>query len=99
MDVNTNASRAESAVRPSAEAQEDGSTQEEEGVESCVIDHIVNHGELDGVLRFRVRWYGYSSKDDTWEPPEHVPRSQVIAYYRRRGISIPGSVLNRTIPG
>jgi Chromo (CHRromatin Organisation MOdifier) domain len=42
--------------------------------------------EKDGSLRHRVRWYGYSRNDDTWEPSYHLPEDAVQCYHRRVGL-------------
>jgi hypothetical protein len=36
-----------------------------------LVDSIVGHRKAeDGVVEYRVHWFGYSDRDDTWEPHE-----------------------------
>jgi hypothetical protein len=52
-----------------------------------VIDRIVGmRQESDGTHRYRVRWYGYSRGDDTWEPEGNLPSPMVQSYNRRVGL-------------
>lgn len=57
-----------------------------------VLDHIVDHGDVEGQTRYRVRWYGYDPSEDTWEPIHHLPRSRIVLYCRRNGIPLPGDI-------
>jgi Chromo (CHRromatin Organisation MOdifier) domain/Integrase core domain len=41
----------------------------------------------DGELRYKVRWYGYSSEEDSWEPASHLPKDAIKLYHRRTGLS------------
>ena len=43
-----------------------------------VISHKI---EPNGDLRFLVRWMGYSSKEDTWEPEETVKGTDCLEKY------------------
>lgn len=63
-----------------------------------VIDRVVTHGVNKdgkhpnpevGETVFRVLWYGYGSKDDTFEPIHHLPRSKILSYCNRRKLPIP----------
>jgi hypothetical protein len=40
----------------------------------------------DGSLRYRIRWYGYSREEDTWEPATHLPSDAIRRYHRKTGI-------------
>ena len=37
-----------------------------------VINKLVKKRERGGVTQYKVRWQGYNSKDDTWEPEENI---------------------------
>ena len=46
-----------------------------------VIEKLVGRRENDdGSVSYKVRWSGYSSKDDTWEPRTGLPIKLVSAY-------------------
>jgi hypothetical protein len=49
-----------------------------------VIDKIFRlHKADDGSWMSKVRWYGYTIADDTWEPAHHLPGNMVRRYHRR----------------
>jgi Chromo (CHRromatin Organisation MOdifier) domain len=53
------------------------------------IDKIVGLRKADdGTWSYKVRWYGYTAADDTWEPSDHLPGNMVRRYHRRVGISL-----------
>ena len=37
----------------------------------------------------RIRWFGYTPEDDTWEPPGNLPKNVVLQYFRRRQTPVP----------
>ena len=54
-----------------------------------VIDKIVGLRKADdGSWRYKVRWYGYTPADDTWEPTHHLPGNMVRRYHRRVGLPL-----------
>jgi Chromo (CHRromatin Organisation MOdifier) domain len=54
-----------------------------------VIDKIVDHGvDEDGLMRVKVRWYGFTEKEDTWEPVANLPRHFLRLYARRVKIPV-----------
>ncbi len=76
---------------------------EGEFVMERIISHLINGDEehphaKKGERLYRIRWYGYTSKDDTYEPIQHLPRSKVISYYRRKKAKIPPDI-DRTMVG
>jgi Chromo (CHRromatin Organisation MOdifier) domain len=50
---------------------------------------VVTKQTDDGTMLYRVRWFGYTRDDDTWEPQEHLPISALRRYHRRIGLPIP----------
>lgn len=51
-----------------------------------VIDKIMNHREMaDGSFEYLVRWEGYESDDDTWEPIDSFENaSNVLHHYYKK---------------
>ena len=37
-----------------------------------VVEDIVNHEKKKGVVRFEVKWVGYESTENTWEPVDNI---------------------------
>ena len=58
--------------------------------EEFVAEKIVNHRIVNkgSELEFRVRWEGYSFREDTWEPLAHITQ-HLLDEYRD---SLPGRV-------
>jgi Chromo (CHRromatin Organisation MOdifier) domain len=54
-----------------------------------VLDKIVGLRKADdGTWRYRVRWYGYTRENDTWETADHIPDNVVRRYHRRVGLPL-----------
>ena len=63
----------------------DGCVENPEDLAEYVVDRIVSHRVADdGTLRLRVRWFGYDSSQDTWEPVVTLPPELVRRYVTRR---------------
>ena len=48
-----------------------------------VIERVMAHKESPEGRLYRVRWHGYTARDDTWEPRRHLPANFVKRYERR----------------
>jgi hypothetical protein len=51
-----------------------------------VVERLLSHARADddqGWL-IRVRWAGFGSDGDTWEPAENLPRNMLERYERRK---------------
>jgi hypothetical protein len=45
--------------------------------------------QANGSQLYRIRWYGSSKEDDTWEPVDHLPRTIVRRHHKRTGLPVP----------
>jgi Chromo (CHRromatin Organisation MOdifier) domain len=73
------------------EVQKDASdpTPRETDEPEYVMDKIVGLRKADdGTWRYRVRWYGYTREDDTWEPADHIADNVIRRYHRRVGLPL-----------
>ena len=48
------------------------------------IEKIVDHKVVDNILKFRIRWKGYTPDKDTWEPLENFSSTIPIKAYQER---------------
>jgi Chromo (CHRromatin Organisation MOdifier) domain len=54
-----------------------------------VIDNIVGLRKANnGKWSYKVRWYGYTPADYTWEPAHHLPCNMLRRYHRRVGLPL-----------
>jgi hypothetical protein len=69
---------------------EDTHSGNEQTTDEYVFERIVGTKKADdGTMLYRVRWFGYTRDEDTWEPHEHLPISALRRYHRRIGLPIP----------
>jgi hypothetical protein len=49
-----------------------------------VVDQIVDafEDQEDGTYIYRVRWIGYTSEEDTWEPERDLPHHFIRRYWK-----------------
>ena len=52
-----------------------------EPVKSFLVEDIVDHRVVHGTPLFRVRWFGFSDTEDTWEPASSFDDPEVIRRY------------------
>jgi Chromo (CHRromatin Organisation MOdifier) domain len=76
----------QSRSRPSAPSPP---SPDENPYEEFVIERLLSHGvDDDGIVVMRVRWFGFGSDDDTWEPITHLPKLLVERYAKRNKMAI-----------
>lgn len=64
-----------------------------------VIDCIVSAGLIDDIeVCYKVCWYGYEPKDDTWLPMSEIPSNFVARYWSRTGYT-ERDLKKRDVPG
>jgi hypothetical protein len=54
------------------------STDSTEATEQLYMDAIVDGPDKHG--RFLVKWEGYPTSENTWEPPEHIPAGEIALF-------------------
>ena len=49
-----------------------------------VIDRIVGNRAARGGVEYKMRWYGYTAREDTYEPADGLPQPFIDRYWRTR---------------
>lgn len=47
------------------------------------VESILAHHEIPTGMWYKVWWYGYTLKDDTWELEHSLPSSSIFRYQQR----------------
>ncbi|KXN82003.1 Chromo domain protein LHP1 [Leucoagaricus sp. SymC.cos] len=56
----------------------------EEGEETYEVEAIVNHKLIRNRFHYFVKWEGYPTSENTWEPPENLEKAtDVLRRYKR----------------
>lgn len=50
-----------------------------------VVDKIVEHESTPKSICFTVRWFGYTSREDTYESSSRTPKHFITRYWKSRG--------------
>ena len=56
----------------------------EMGPDHYAVDKIVGHEEGPTGMLYKIRWYGYSPRDDTMEPEENIPTNFIRRYWQQK---------------
>ncbi|KAJ1666904.1 hypothetical protein IW140_003322 [Coemansia sp. RSA 1813] len=64
--------------------EEDEEYQEEEEYE---VEEIVDEQRIHGKQYYFLKWKGYGSEDNTWEPEENLDCPDIVALYKQRKAS------------
>ena len=49
-----------------------------------VVDRIIGHRTARGGVEYKVRWYGYTAGEDTYEPADGLPQPFIDRHWRTR---------------
>ena len=60
-----------------------GDTAQETLDPEYVVERTVDHKGTGDALRYRVRWYGYNAKDDTWKKAACLPPNFTKRYWNQ----------------
>ncbi|XP_049678758.1 M-phase phosphoprotein 8 isoform X1 [Accipiter gentilis] len=79
------AAAAAAAVAAAAAAAGDGESEEEEEEDVFEVEKILDVKTEGGKILYKVRWKGYTSDDDTWEPEVHLEDcKEVLLEFRKK---------------
>jgi hypothetical protein len=94
--VHVNSDRVTKAPRPEdlpanvqyrqEESSSDSEVEDVGDTQEYVIDRLVGHEMRNSQLFLKVRWYGYTAADDTWELWSHLPERSVSRYMRKHRV-------------
>ena len=69
----------------------------ETGNQEYEIDKLMDHGYDHENLILKVRWYGYTLEEATWEPVEQLPRSTIVSYFGRKQQPLPSQIAHAQV--
>merc|ERR1712176_1233433 len=71
-EMHSNLSESEEQILPPKQPQNDESDQSEPEEEEYQVEEIRNHRDTDEGRKYEVKWIGWASDDNTWEPMENL---------------------------
>ncbi|KAJ3037151.1 hypothetical protein HDV00_002033 [Rhizophlyctis rosea] len=84
---------AENGKAENGDAAEEDEDEDEEEAEEYEVEAILNHRKARGTTKYLVKWVGYDSDSNTWEPEDNVKggAESLIAEYwaNKKGGSTP----------
>eukprot|EP00105_Crassostrea_gigas_P036076 XP_019920224.1 PREDICTED: kinesin-related protein 4-like [Crassostrea gigas] len=66
-------------VDNNSDAEDEGSDDDERRYN---VEKIINDKIMRGKRYFRIKWEGFSSTDNSWEPEENIPNALIQEYFR-----------------
>lgn len=61
----------------------------EEEEEDYVVEKIVDERMVDGRLEYFLKWKGYSSLDNTWEPANNLDCPELLEQFKKTRGGVP----------
>ena len=69
--------------------KEEGKPIEVEGVEEWEVEKILNKKKIRGVVKYLIRWKGFTVEGDTWERRENLKNAEkLIEEFEQEGIEV-----------
>ena len=69
--------------------KEEGKLIEVEGVEEWEVEKILNKKKIRGVVKYLIRWKGFTAEGDTWERRENLKNAEkLIEEFEQEGIEV-----------
>jgi len=65
--------------------KEEGKPVEVEGVEEWEVEQILNKKKMRGVVKYLIRWKGFTAEGDTWEKKENLKNAEELIKEFERG--------------
>jgi len=65
--------------------KEEGKPIEVEGVEEWEVEKILNKKKIRGVVKYLIRWKGFTAEGDTWERRENLKNTEELIEEFERG--------------
>lgn len=53
---------------------------------------VENEPQLNWKIIYRVTWYAYKSKADSWEPTHQLPRTKILQYFKLNTLPLPPDI-------
>uniref|UniRef100_A0A915PHL8 Chromo domain-containing protein n=1 Tax=Setaria digitata TaxID=48799 RepID=A0A915PHL8_9BILA len=76
--VDSEVNEAKENEKKDEEIKEDGSEDEELDDDEFEVDRILDVAAVDGEVKYKVRWKGYGSDEDSWEPEQNLKTARLI---------------------